>query len=128
MNRLAFLGCAKDILQQVFDKFPKSTIAACVLSGILYLGSDAIRLQVEKVFPDVEYIANVSSINWQKEFILKETALLLADGTYEPDRAIEVLKVIDMVRGTIDNFPGSKYYQAEVMIIGKYRSVIKENL
>lgn len=72
---------------------------------------------------------NDEAIDWIKEQAITESKYLLNRGVYEPERAQKLVKQLAIIRrdmGPEYNF--SSYAHAEIMLLSKYKSTLKETL
>lgn len=121
------------IPEEWISKHPiKAGIAAVVISFVLvfspigFSGPAAEALGIEFSFKDDR---NDEAINWMKQDAIAKSKYLLGRGVYQPEEAKKLLETLSIIRRDMGSeYSYSSYAQAEIMIMSKYKSTLKDEL
>lgn len=72
---------------------------------------------------------NDEAIKWMKEDAITKSKYLLGRGVYQPEEAKKLLETLAIIRRDMGaEYSYSNYAQAEIMLMSKYKSTLKDEL
>lgn len=72
---------------------------------------------------------NDEAIEWMKDDAIAKSKYLLGRGVYQPEEAKKLLETLSIIRRDMGaEYNYSNFAQAEIMIMSKYKSTLKDEL